>query len=243
VPLSMRRPFPNTIALRVLASHQSQIVCDQEHRRAGVGASSTISSITSRWLSVSSAVVGSSAISSFGCSNSTDGQHDPLSHAARELVGVGFQAVQRVADPDPSSIATARRRISAPGSCRCSRIPSASCPLDGDRRIQGDHRLLKHHPICAPRTLRNSSGLNCVRSRPSNSIRPADCRTPGGRDPGLRGQPGSCHSRTPDERHQLAGSDLEDSSSTKCVARTATVPRSRCARPRISATAPTRGHS
>ena len=84
-----------------IAPDEAEIVGDQQHRRAVVARQPTIRSSTSRWLSVSSAVVGSSAISSFGLSSMTRRQHDALAHAARELMRPGAERGERTGDAHP----------------------------------------------------------------------------------------------------------------------------------------------
>jgi hypothetical protein len=58
----------------------------------------------------SSAVVGSSAISSFGIAGQRHGDHHALAHAAGELVRIVVDAPLRLGMPTRRSISTARAR-------------------------------------------------------------------------------------------------------------------------------------
>ena len=93
----------------------AEVVGDQHHaERRARGASSASSSRICAWIVTSSAVVGSSAITSFGSHHQRHRQHDPLAHAARELVGVVVErGAPRSGCSTRSSISTARWRASS----------------------------------------------------------------------------------------------------------------------------------
>ena len=84
---------------------------------------SFISSRICAWMVTSSAVVGSSAISSFGLQAEPDGDHHPLAHAARQLVRILVEPAFGVGDADQ------RQQLDRPGARR--RIVHAE--MDGER--------------------------------------------------------------------------------------------------------------
>ena len=80
------------------------------------------------WTVTSSAVVGSSAISSDGIAGERHGDHRALAHAARELVRIVVDAPARVRDADLGEQLDARARAAALApTFSCARICSAIC--------------------------------------------------------------------------------------------------------------------
>ncbi len=80
------------------------------------------------WIVTSSAVVGSSAISSLRIAGQGDRDHHPLAHAARELVRVVVDAPLRASGCRTSaSISTARSSAALRPSPSCRRTASAIC--------------------------------------------------------------------------------------------------------------------
>ena len=98
------------------------------------------------WIVTSSAVVGSSAISSVGVAGERHRDHRALAHAAGELVRIVVDARVGVRECPPARAARSRGR--APRSCRArSWTWIASHDLRPDRvdRVQRRHRILEDH--------------------------------------------------------------------------------------------------
>ena len=97
------------------------------------------------WIVTSSAVVGSSAISTRGEVESAHRDHHPLQHPARELVRIGALDPLGVGQPDLAEhLAGAggrvrRRRRRAP------RSVSSICERDPEQRVERAHRILVDH--------------------------------------------------------------------------------------------------
>jgi hypothetical protein len=94
----------------------------------------------------SSAVVGSSAISSLRIAGDRHGDHHALVHAARQLVRKGCaRAALRIRNADLPSAARWRARACAcllPPSCMRS---ASDLEADGEARVEAGHRLLEDH--------------------------------------------------------------------------------------------------
>ncbi len=79
---------------------------------------SSPSFLTSRWITASSAVVGSSAISRAGFRSITDAIHDALAHAAGEIVRIRRKRYFRIANATRCSMERIfSRRIEACPAC------------------------------------------------------------------------------------------------------------------------------
>ena len=175
--------------------------------------SSTISSMTSCCTRQSSAVVGSSAISSAGLEQHHRGQHDALAHAAGELVRIGAQA--------PFGVAGCRRAAACRGSalarcaalelrvCSCS--PSSICRPMRHRRIERGHRLLEHHADAGAAHAAQLRRRRMRRRRPRPRIQiepPAQLRSAAARKPIDRAR-----------RHGLAAAGFADDADDLAAAR------------------------
>ena len=130
----------------------------------------------------SSAVVGSSAISSFGSAGERDRDRDPLAHAAGELVRVG--ASTRSADrgcAPRSSSSSARRSAAPPDEAEVQPDVLGQLAPDREHRVQRRHRVLEDHREVAPGELahgarrREGEQIAAVEARrgPSRQRRPA----------------------------------------------------------------------
>ena len=97
------------------------------------------------WMVTSSAVVGSSAISRRGLQADGHGDHDPLAHAAGELMGEGIEARGGLRDADlvqqldgaPAALGAAAALMHA------QRLHDLEA--DGEAGVQARHRLLEDH--------------------------------------------------------------------------------------------------
>ena len=126
------------------------------------------------WIVTSSAVVGSSAISSFGLQAMRHGDHHALALAARHLVRKG--AKRRSAG---SGMPTCVEQLDRARARRCPR----SMPMmdlqhlldleaDGEARIEARHRLLEdHRDVLADDLAALAVGSASSRSRPSKVMR------------------------------------------------------------------------
>ena len=133
-------------------------------------------SITCAWIVTSSAVVGSSAISSFGLERERHRDHHALAHAAAELVRVGLQpalGVRRCPTIPSSSPARARPapwsmllvRAASPRSAACRSVST------GLRLVSGSWKTIA---MSVPRTLQH---LGC-RADPAATARRTRCGRP-----------------------------------------------------------------
>ena len=93
----------------------------------------------------SSAVVGSSAMSSLGSQASAIGDHDALAHAAGELVRILPQPARRVGDADQLQQLHGAAFRRGMGHAAMLLQPLGELPPDGQHRVQRGHRLLEHH--------------------------------------------------------------------------------------------------
>ena len=97
------------------------------------------------WMVTSSAVVGSSAISSAGSQRQRHGDHDALAHAARQVVRIVVDALRRRGDPhqlehfDRARLGGLRRHRGV-GQDRLDDLLA-----DGVDRVERGHRLLEDH--------------------------------------------------------------------------------------------------
>ena len=98
------------------------------------------------WIVTSSAVVGSSAISTRGWHDERHRDHHPLAHAARELVRVVVDALRGVRDPDRAQQLDRARRAPRPPTRRsCCADRLGDLPADRVDRVQRRHRVLEDH--------------------------------------------------------------------------------------------------
>ena len=108
--------------------------------------SSRISSRICAWMVTSSAVVGSSAISSLGIAGQRHGDHRALAHAARELVRIFARARCAGSGMRTSrSISTALAATPVAGRSSVQRHRLGDLVADGQHRIERGHRLLEDH--------------------------------------------------------------------------------------------------
>ena len=163
--------------------------------------SSRSSSRICAWIVTSSAVVGSSAISSFGLAGERHRDHHALAHAARHLVRVLVE---------PRLGATGSRRVASISTRALARLASTTPLVEPDRlddlvadredRVERRHRLLEDHRdlVAADRAHLALGELQRGRGRRS-TIAAAD-------DP-----PGGCDQPHDRERgHALAAAGLAD---------------------------------
>ena len=126
----LRPAYMTTTSLARLG-HHAQIVRDQHDRHAQLCAAARVSSSRiCAWIVTSSAVVGSSAISSSGLHDERHRDHHALPHAAGELVRI-VASTRSLGDRDPdaarASRSRSRQRVALRSSLRCSRTASAIC--------------------------------------------------------------------------------------------------------------------
>ena len=135
--------------------------------------SSRIRSRICAWIVTSSAVVGSSAINSFGSAGERHRDHHPLPHAARELVRVLVDTRRSgsgICD-QPQHLDRAAHRVVAAERPAVQDQRLGDLTADGQHRVERRHRLLEDHrdrdrrEPCASRARRSSS-----RSRPSKRM-------------------------------------------------------------------------
>ena len=104
-----------------------------------------ISSRICAWIVTSRAVVGSSAMSSFGSQRERHGDHHALAHAARELVRVALEPVLGLGD------AHHLEQLDGPGPGVVLRLLPVGRDglghllLDGEDRVEAGHRVLEDH--------------------------------------------------------------------------------------------------
>jgi hypothetical protein len=92
--------------------HDAEIMGDEEHPHAAVGWTASPASRICAWMVTSSAVVGSSAISSEGLAGERHRDHHALALAAGQLVRIGASAPGRRECAISSSSTRARRSAS-----------------------------------------------------------------------------------------------------------------------------------
>ena len=98
------------------------------------------------WIVTSSAVVGSSAISSLRIARQRHRDHHPLLLPAGHLVRIGIDPLLGLRDADLARTArSSAARASAFVTFWCSRIASITCAPDREHRVERGHRLLKDH--------------------------------------------------------------------------------------------------
>ena len=160
------------------------------------------------WVVTSSAVVGSSAISSAGLAGQRHGDHHPLAHAAGELEGIGVQPLARARGCRRGR--APRRRARRPRACR-------PCGAAGSSRRSGRR-------WCGPATASSSAPGRSSRSRgrgsrgsPRRRDRARRCRRSGCRRGGSTMLPSTTRPGWRDDlqdragHHRLAASrDLAD---------------------------------
>ena len=103
------------------------------------------SSRTWAWMVTSSAVVGSSAMSSLGAQGERHGDHHALAHAARELVGIGLEAGLRLGHADRSEQLDGLLACLVLGDLAVSLDGLDHLLLDGQHRVEAGHRVLEDH--------------------------------------------------------------------------------------------------
>ena len=99
----------------------------------------------------SSAVVGSSAISSVGIAGQRRGDHHALALAAGELVRIGVRSHARRRECRPAPATTVAVSAAPPVTGHPPMLPQRLGDLidDAHERIERRHRLLEHHARCA----------------------------------------------------------------------------------------------
>ena len=150
------------------------------------------------WIVTSSAVVGSSAISSLGSSRSASRDHHALAHPAGELVRVVVEPRRRARDADAlEHLDRAGPRLASSSAAPCARIASVDLAADRERRVErASSAPGRPSTMSLPRTPRIS------RSREREQVPPRAARAlPGPRPPAAAGASGrarssSCRSRS-----------------------------------------------
>ena len=126
------------------------------------------------WMVTSSAVVGSSAISSLRLAGDRHGDHHPLAHAARELVREGAEPVARRGMPTISSSSTARSRAGLAAQASWWRSASVIWKPTVKQGFERAHRLLEdHRHVLADQLAPPARAEAEERARPAKSSRSA----------------------------------------------------------------------
>ena len=143
----------------------------------------------------SSAVVGSSAMSSFGSHGQRRGDRDALPHAAGELVRVAAPApgAGRGCGPRPAAPRPGARRLLAQPVVVAQVLGELA--LDGEHRVQRRHRVLGTMATSLPRTSRSSRSGSAEQLPPGEADR-AGVRAPCGSKPRVPARSSSCRCRT-----------------------------------------------
>ena len=145
-----------------------------------VSCSSRIRSRICAWIVTSSAVVGSSAISTFGIARQRHGDHHALAHAARELVRIGVHAALRLGDVDAAQHLDRPVHRLAARHALVQRDRLADLAADRQQRVERGHRLLEdHRDLVAADVLHLALRSSSSRLTPSKRIAPPTMR-PGG---------------------------------------------------------------
>ena len=110
-----------------------------------VSRSSRIRSRICAWIVTSSAVVGSSAISTFGIARQRHGDHHALAHAAGQLVRIGVRAALRFRDVHAAQHVDGTVHGVAARQSLMQRDRLADLPAHREQRIERGHRLLEDH--------------------------------------------------------------------------------------------------
>ena len=159
--------------------------------------SSSIRSRICAWMVTSSAVVGSSAISTCGSHDERHGDHHALAHAARELVRILVEpAACGSAMRTRSSISQRPLARGRPRHAHVAHDVLGDLRADGQHRIEAGHRLLEdHRDAMAAQALhlllRTASSARCPRSGSS----PGRCgRSRAGSGAGSRAPSPTCRS-------------------------------------------------
>ena len=150
------------------------------------------------WMVTSSAVVGSSAISSFGLQAMRHRDHHALAHAAGELVregvaarrsGSGMPTCSQQLDDARAALGASEPRM------RLQRL--ADLEADGEARVERRHRLLEdHRDVLADDAGGARAALIDSRSRPSKRMRSARDRSrSAAAGPSPPASPPTCRSR------------------------------------------------
>ena len=203
----MRPPYRTATRSQVSAT-TPKVVGDQDdaHRQLAVAGAAAACRIWS-WIVTSSAVVGSSASSSFGSAASAMRDHRALPHAAGEFVRVTRRdaAARRECRPGPA-VRSARARAARPRKPRCSARFSSICRPIGQHRV----RARSSAPGRSWRFRRRAASASRVPASVSRS-RPRHSDTAGGlRDVRQQAQDGAqrqalARAGFADEAEHLAG--------------------------------------
>ena len=132
----------------------------------------------------SSAVVGSSAISSARPAGQRHGDHYPLAHAAGQLKRIAVELAGRFGDAHALQQAARLRAGGGAAEPLVQLDRLGDLLADAQHRVQAGHRLLEDHARTrAPRSVRMTSCDSAARSRtrpsrPVKSTRPATIRPP-----------------------------------------------------------------
>ena len=190
-----------TAILSAMRADHREVVRDQQQARAGSRPRARAAAPGSApAVLTSSAVVGSSAITSLGFERARHGDDHALALAARQLVRIADRRELRGRQPDAvehlSARASASRRLSAG-------MPAeAFGDLLADRleRVQRRHRLLEHHADVVAAQARTSRSRSRARmSVPSKSDRAR-----------RRARRAGSSRMTRERRHRLAGAGFAD---------------------------------
>ena len=129
--------------------HDAEVVGDEQQRHAALGLQPRSSSRICAWIVTSSAVVGSSAISTSGSTASAIGDHHALLHAAGKLERILRRSAARRPGCRPRAAAS---RAPAPPSPRMSVALDHLDDLaaDGEHRVEAGGRLLEDHADAPP---------------------------------------------------------------------------------------------
>ncbi len=159
----------------------AEVVRDQHDRHAGLAAEARASSSRiCAWIVTSSAVVGSSAISSLGSHDERHRDHHPLAHAAGHLVRILVEAALRVGNADivPAADRRSRRLRAAARSCSAHRFDDLVA--DRCRPGSGWSSAPGRSSRCRCRGFAHLRRRQAGEVSPSNMIRPASMRPGGG---------------------------------------------------------------
>ena len=154
--------------------HHAEVVGDEQHAGAASRLQLVRSASGSRACVVtSSAVVGSSAISSTGSQHQRHRDHDALALPARELVRIRGVDARRVGQVHAAPACDASACALGRPTCGCAAQHLVDLRTAGHHRVERGHRLLEDHAHArAAQVAQRALGSPCSRSSPLRRIRP-----------------------------------------------------------------------